>query len=82
MKGNHPTAVLVLFLVGGALVGSIVNDVLSPVVPVLRHAAADGGLSPATLRLVVISVTFGFSIHLTIGTALGLALGLLAYKRF
>ncbi len=81
MNRRHPTAVLVLFLVVGALIGSIVNQVLSPVMPFLKYSAG-GGLNPSTLNLPPISFTLGFTIRLTLGTALGLILGMVAYKRF
>ena len=81
MTRRHPTAVLVLFVVVGALVGSILNEVLAPALPFLRHSAG-GGLSPSTLSLPPVSLTLGFSIKLTLGTALGLILGLVAYRRW
>ena len=73
--------VLLLFIIGGAMVGSILNEVLTPILPVLKHAAG-GGLSPATLNLGFFSITFGVSLRLTLGTALGIAGALVAYRRF
>lgn len=81
MGGRHSGFVLILFVIGGALLGSILNEVLSPILPVLRHSAS-AGLSPATVNLVVLTVTFGFQIKLTIGTAIGIIAGLLLYRRF
>jgi hypothetical protein len=81
MATRHPVAILILLLLVGALLGSILNEVLSPVLPVLRHSAG-GGLSPSTLSLPPISVTFGFQIKLSLGTALGLIAALVAYRRF
>jgi hypothetical protein len=79
---RHPVAVLVVFLVVGALMGSILNEVLLPVVPFLK-ASAGGGISPPfTLILPPITFTLGFTVRLTVGTAIGLVLGLVAYKRF
>lgn len=82
MNTRHPVGVLVLFLVVGALLGSIVNVVLSPVLPFLKASAGGGIAPPATLNLPPITFTLGFTIRLTLGTALGLILGLVAYKRF
>jgi hypothetical protein len=78
---RHPVAILVLLLIVGALLGSILNEVLSPILPVLRHSAG-GGLSPSTLSLPPLSVTFGFDIRLSLGTAVGLVAALIAYRRF
>ena len=50
MSTRHPVAILLLLLLVGALLGSILNEVLAPVFPVLRHSAG-GGLSPSTLAL-------------------------------
>ncbi|GAC1329354.1 MAG: hypothetical protein NVSMB17_05700 [Candidatus Dormibacteria bacterium] len=82
MNRKHPVAVLVVFLVVGALMGSILNEVLSPVLPFLRASAGGGIDPPFKLTLPPISFSFGFTIHLTMGTAIGLILGLVAYKRF
>ena len=82
MNRQHPVAVLVLFLVVGALMGSILNEVLAPVLPFLKASAGGGINPPFTLSLPPISFTFGFTIRLTVGTAIGLILGLVAYKRF
>jgi hypothetical protein len=79
---RHPVGILVLFLVVGALLGSILNVVFAPVLPFLRASAGGGINPPATLNLPPITFTLGFTIRLTLGTALGLILGLVAYKRF
>ena len=54
---------------------------LSPALPVLKHSA-DGSLSPSTLSLPPLSVTLGFEIKLSLGTAIGLVAALIAYRRF
>jgi hypothetical protein len=78
---RHPVAILVLVLIVGALLGSILNEVRAPAFPVLRHSAG-GGLTPSTLSLPPLSVTFGFEIKLSLGTAIGLVAALIAYRRF
>jgi hypothetical protein len=78
---RHPVAILILLLLVGALLGSILNEVLAPVFPVLGHSAG-GGLSPSTLSLPPVSLTFGFQIKLSLGTAIGLIAALIAYRRF
>ncbi len=81
MSTRHPAAILLLLLIVGALLGSILNEVLSPMLPVLRHSAG-GGLSPTKLSLPPISLTFGFDIKLSLGTAIGVVAALIAYRRF
>lgn len=70
-----------MLLIVGALLGSILNEVLAPVLPVLQHSAG-GGLSPSTLNLPPVSLTFGFQIKLSLGTAIGVVAALIAYRRF
>lgn len=82
MNTRHPVGVLILMVVVGALLGSIINEVLAPLLPFLKTAAGGGISPPATLNLPPISFTLGFTIRLTLGTAIGLILGLLAYRRF
>ena len=82
MNTRHPVGVLILLVVVGALLGSIINEVLAPLLPFLKTAAGGGISPPATLNLPPISFTLGFTIRLTLGTAIGLILGLLAYRRF
>ncbi len=81
MSTRHPVAILLLLLIVGALLGSILNEVFAPLFPVLRHSAG-GGMSPSTLALPPLSVTFGFAIRLSVGTAVGLVVALVAYRRF
>ncbi|MHB8507909.1 MAG: hypothetical protein ACYDGR_04575 [Candidatus Dormibacteria bacterium] len=74
--GRGSTALLILLIVVGALIGSILNEVLAPVFSVLKHSA--GGTASMSLPVLSFSVT----LKLTIGTAVGIIVGLLAYRRF
>ncbi len=77
---GQSTLALVLFLLGGALVGSIVSEALSQSFWIFSRSA-EAGLRPSTLNLLFLNLTFGFTMRLTLGTALGVLGGLLLYRR-
>lgn len=72
--------VLVLFLLGGALVGSIASEALAQSFWIFSRSA-EAGLHPSTLNLLFLNVTFGFQMKLTLGTAVGLLGGLFLFRR-
>lgn len=72
---------LILFLILGALMGSLISHALQDILPFMDYGL-HASFGPATLDLVVISVTFGISIHLTLGSVLGILLGLYLYSLF
>jgi len=65
---------------GGALVGTILSEALAHSLWIFARSTS-AGMPPTTLELPFLRLTFGFNIKLTLGTALGLVLGLLAYRR-
>lgn len=77
---KHNVAILFIFLLGGALLGSILSEALAQSLWIFARSAS-AGLTPSTLDLAFVHVTFGFNVKLTLGTALGLLLGVLAYRR-
>jgi hypothetical protein len=77
---KHSPVVLFFFLLGGALVGTILSEALAHSLWIFARAA-NAGLPATTLDLSFIRITFGFNVRLTLGTVLGLLLGLVAYRR-
>jgi len=74
------TFLLVFFLLGGALVGSILSEALARSLWIFARSA-EAGLRPSTLNLLFLNVTFGFQLRLSLGTVLGMLLGLLLFRR-
>ena len=79
MKGKSPLLLLILLVVG-ALIGSIIGEALSEMMPFLNTYKSIG-ISPSTLDLGFMQITFGFSLGLNIATALGLVLAYVMYKK-
>ncbi len=77
---KHNVVVLFFFLLGGALLGSILSEALAHSLWIFARSTS-AGLSPSTLDLSFVHITFGFNVKLTLGTALGLVLGLVAFRR-
>lgn len=76
---NVRVGLLVLFLILGALIGSLISHALKDILPFMDYGI-NASFGPATLDLVVLTVTFGISIKLTLGSALGILLGLYLYS--
>lgn len=78
MKRQTRVLVLVVALTAGAIVGSILGVALENVAPVLAKGFTVGLQPPLTLDLNVITLTFGFTLHLNLmGAILVLLLVLL-----
>ncbi len=80
------TTGLVVLLILGALVGALLGEIIRLLFPggILEQLFARGvspGLSPATMDLRVLSVTFGFILRLNLASVLGIALALLVHRR-
>lgn len=80
------TTGLVVLLILGALVGALLGEIIRLLFPggILEQLFARGvspGLSPATMDLRVLSVTFGFIVRLNLASVLGIGLALLVYRR-
>lgn len=76
---NLRVGLLILFLIIGALMGSLISHALKDILPFMDYGLS-ASFGPATLDLVVLTVTFGISIKLTLGSALGILLGLYLYS--
>lgn len=78
---------LILFLVIGALIGSILNEMFYAWgAPDWLTRYVEVGLNPppdsAFIDLYILTFTLGFSLKLSFCTVIGLALGLFLYKRW
>ena len=71
---------LTLLLIAGGIVGSACSNLAGSLFPIL-NATKQIGLSPSSLDLQVLKITFGFSVALGPLTALGMVLGYLIYKK-
>ncbi len=81
VSGRQNRIVLLLFSLGGALVGSLLSEALAHSLWIFARSA-DAGLQPSTIDLLFFNITFGFQIRLTLGTIIGLLAGLFAFRRF
>lgn len=80
------TAGLITLLIVGALVGALLGEVIrllfsGGIMEQVFSRGVSPGLSPTTLDLRVLSLTFGFTLRLNLASLLGIALALFVYRR-
>lgn len=80
------TAGLIALLIVGALVGALLGEVIrllfsGGIMEQIFSRGVSPGLSPTTLDLRVVSLTFGFTLRLNLASLLGIALALFVYRR-
>lgn len=80
------TAGLIALLIVGALVGALLGEVIrllfsGGIMEQVFSRGVSPGLSPTTLDLRVVSLTFGFTLRLNLASLLGIALALYVYRR-
>ncbi len=66
MRRQTRALVLVVAIIAGAVVGSILGVALENVAPVLAKGFTVGIQPPLVLDLNVVSLTFGFTLHLNL----------------
>lgn len=66
MRRQTRVLVLAVALIAGAIAGSILGVALEDVAPVLAKGLTVGVSPPLVLDLNVISLTFGFTLHLNL----------------
>ncbi len=81
MKASKNTGMLILLLVIGSIFGSLIGNALEEYVPFLSYGQAVG-LSPTTLDLAALNITFGFSLQLNIASIIGFFIALFIYTRY
>lgn len=84
-RGN--LAIVTLFVVVGMLIGSTFGEILAFVLPdgVVKQFFLKSFIyvfPPATLPLVILSITLGFTVKLNIISIMGAILGLVLLKRY
>lgn len=70
MKRQTRVFIFIVALTAGAVVGSILGVALENVAPVLAKGFTVGVQPPLTLDLNVITLTFGFTLHLNLAGAI------------
>ena len=79
------TGTLLLFLLSGVIIGGIIGRILGQYLPydIFTRSIPIGFEegAAAVINLVILSLTFGFTITINFGTAAGLLFGMLLYMR-
>lgn len=73
---------LLLFLLSGIIIGTIIGRILSEYInhPIFTQTIALGTQgSPIIIDLAVVSIVFGLTLFINVGTVLGVVLGLIFY---
>lgn len=85
MKAARKTFSLLLFIVLGALFGSIIGEILAGYIPslkVLSSAYSIGTRTPFIIDLRVIALTFGMTINLNIMSIIGVIVSIILYRKY
>lgn len=79
-KSNKGPWVLIILLIAGAMAGNALGGLFSSLLPALKPFTRIG-LKPTSLDLNFAQIYFGFTMSLGPMTALGLAVGFIAYRK-
>jgi len=77
---RNPWLLVVLLIIGG-LIGSLIGNLFQDLLPILNYGFPDIGLSPTTINLLVITVTFGVVLKLNLASIIGFLIALFVYFR-
>jgi hypothetical protein len=86
-KKLDSVVVLLVIVILGALIGSVIGEVIGTLAPggylekVFSRGVNPGIAPPAVLDLKVITLTFGLTMKINLASLLGIALGLLIYRK-
>ena len=82
-------AILLIFLIIGLLIGSVTGELLALALPdgsvvemFLTYPIIRPEFGPATINLIVVSITFGFSLKLNIISVLGIIFSVVLLRRY
>jgi hypothetical protein len=79
-KVSKGTGILLILLIFGSIFGSLLGEILSGSFPWLTYGRTVG-LSPTTIDLAALTVTFGLILKLNIATIIGFFLAFFIYTR-
>ncbi len=74
------TGILFLLLIIGSILGTLLGELLSGFLPFLTYGHSIG-LSPTTINLVSVTITFGLMLKLNIASIIGFFFALFIYTR-
>ncbi len=82
-RGSKNMWVLFLLILCGIVIGSFISSLLSQLTGFswINYGESFGLTSPIELDLGVLSVTFGFTLKITVGSIIGVALSILLYRK-
>jgi hypothetical protein len=75
---RNPLVLLILLVVGG-LLGSAICPVFADKLPILNQGFEPIGMSPTTIDLHVVKITFGLILKLNVGSLIGFLLALIFF---
>ena len=79
-KVPRSMGILTLLLIIGSVFGTFIGEMLKDFLPFLSYSQSVG-LSPTTLDLAAIVITFGATLKLNIATIIGFFIALFLYSR-
>jgi len=79
VKGND-SLVLLVFILIGAIFGSLIGAALGDIVPILNFGKSIG-VDPFVVDLNIIVITFGFNLSLNIASIIGIMIAFFVYKK-
>lgn len=81
MKSRRNGWILLLFLIVGVFLGGLLGKVLGPYLDFLTWSSPTYGINPPlTVDLDMFTLTFGFTLRLSVASVIGLILGYLGYR--
>ncbi len=78
-KDGNPWLLLLLLLVG-LVIGGVIGDIFRDSIKWLAYSKSIG-ISPATLDLNVIKLTFGFTMKINLASIVGLVFAIIIFNR-
>lgn len=79
MKRGNSIYFIILILTG-SIIGNIIGKAFAKMVPIL-NVGDTVGFKPTTFDLNIITVTLGFSAHLTVAGIIGIIIAIIAYRK-